>query len=1027
MPEPIFFGASCWDKSSVQETISNIALLDKDRAHYFLATHSPIDNLFDEGNGKRVDESTVYRKLTQQKHENLVLVHGDPGIGKSHLIHWLKLRCDTALANNELEGPFENLSIVLIKRRNGTLKDSLEQIVEQLGEGFSQYLKPIQDAIGKLEDDDVRRLFAKEMGAVLGPLRKSLGLSELPHVIANAYEFFDTGDAQKWVCRQDGTIHAAISQLTEGSKKEDLPQFKEADFHIDNPQNINPTLRNLIDDLEDDPEIMNHMIEACNEALPHAIKSLTGLTGQNISALLRSIRKDLKLEGKSLALFIEDVSVMVAVNEDVINAIEPTGDKSLCQMTAAVGMTTAGYSKLPENMKGRFTDQYHLRSDEGSISTDPSKAAEFVARYLNAIRLQDKQIREVAEARKINDEINISACKQCPHQSQCFKVFGSKRFGDNNNNVEVGLFPFNEHSPHKLLSGLTMNVAQNRAPPRAILVNVMEPFLADVAGLQEKAFPSPEVLNDIALESQNAPHWQDFETSYAYEESISEKARMRIFAHYWCKSSNAKDLAHEINPILDAFGLNQVSVDGDAPIKPPPEPDKPSPPKPKNPKPEQDTAALKDLRKDLQSWIENPSHAFAGHRKARLWIAELVRHSIAWSDYPEVPKYVRKELIEDGYQFVEIEKMDALIQKGRFSIKFKCNEETKSLIQALGYFNEKGKGTWDYEEGERDKRTISKWLYKNKLKIVEQCSAAIKDGSRPIRYAASILAKALSVHDRQPVPKDYSEFVDYLFSATGDTAKPAFSKAMEQFSHDASNRIVDLRQFLVNELSVQQADTGDAGRFIDPSDILEIVDRPSTEKISPLPEEYFQSRKRSFRYGPLASSRIWEKIPEAMQEEYNQIHSIYENAQSKMLNMGYLSDCVSKDFDGLVEDFAEHMAIQIDEKQNFPPGEELRYLLPNVLTDTQLVESKGVLENCEAIIDQQDPEIILEEDLSLLRDVASMIDATQDYLSKAEIYFKTRIASLTGGGTSSSAEQELKVLMQSLSTLDFDSSKQNGA
>ena len=67
MPEPIFFGASCWDKSSVQETISNIALLDKDRAHYFLATHSPIDNLFDEGNGKRVDESTVYRKLTQQK------------------------------------------------------------------------------------------------------------------------------------------------------------------------------------------------------------------------------------------------------------------------------------------------------------------------------------------------------------------------------------------------------------------------------------------------------------------------------------------------------------------------------------------------------------------------------------------------------------------------------------------------------------------------------------------------------------------------------------------------------------------------------------------------------------------------------------------------------------------------------------------------------------------------------------------------------------------------------------------------
>ena len=44
---------------------------------------------------------------------------------------------------------------------------------------------------------------------------------------------------------------------------------------------------------------------------------------------------------------------MNALNEDILNAVEPSDDTDLCQLTSVIGMTEVGFSRIRENQKER--------------------------------------------------------------------------------------------------------------------------------------------------------------------------------------------------------------------------------------------------------------------------------------------------------------------------------------------------------------------------------------------------------------------------------------------------------------------------------------------------------------------------------------------------------------------------------------------------------------------------------------------------------------------------------------------------
>src|ERR1043166_7453275 len=91
----------CWRPENVTKAISAnaSALLGSEHRQYFLATHAPLSRIWEDRKRRTITESEFFSQITGTHSEVMSVVHGDPGTGKSHLIHWAKLRTDDGLAS----------------------------------------------------------------------------------------------------------------------------------------------------------------------------------------------------------------------------------------------------------------------------------------------------------------------------------------------------------------------------------------------------------------------------------------------------------------------------------------------------------------------------------------------------------------------------------------------------------------------------------------------------------------------------------------------------------------------------------------------------------------------------------------------------------------------------------------------------------------------------------------------------------------------------------------------------------------
>ena len=112
----------------------------------------------------QVDQQTLLRDILEApRRETLVVLKGDPGTGKSQLINWLKLSVDAAIAQGERSSIGDrSLHSVLIRRRSGSLKDALQQLVDQLP-GYERYLAEVTAAIAGVSGQAANRRLYTEM------------------------------------------------------------------------------------------------------------------------------------------------------------------------------------------------------------------------------------------------------------------------------------------------------------------------------------------------------------------------------------------------------------------------------------------------------------------------------------------------------------------------------------------------------------------------------------------------------------------------------------------------------------------------------------------------------------------------------------------------------------------------------------------------------------------------------------------------------------------------------------------------
>lgn len=893
MTEPIVtpkkLGQPCWTDNTLEATVRTVAAMGDESVHRFLATHSPMSHIRLGDTGETVSDGQVFERIARlSARENVVLVHGAPGTGKSHLINWVKLQYDHALQADTLS----KVIPVLVRRRTGSLKDALEQLVEQLPERFHKYLEPVRSAIDRISEREARKKLASELHLELGVRWEEAGKERLPRTIRSLPEAFHAEGFGAWLCREGGVIDRNVQRLISPSELHDrdsFPQFTADEFRITDPRQKSPGLntekvRNLIDEFAEEPGSAEKAAQLCNDCLRSALRELTGLGNAALSTILRSIRQDLRKEGQRLVLLIEDVSTLSVLDDEVVNAVEPQNDASLCDLTSVLGMTEQAFQRLRDNQYQRIAGSGFILSfpqdaSAKSWASDQVETDRFVARYLNATRLTDADIEVIAFHRRPGSDLNISACEACPIRTECHGAFGKVEFGD----IVVGLFPFRPGSAPYLLNHLDDDQTGVRQTQRGLLDHITKPVMRYIDELAQGD------QRPLALPiRRNSPiGWQTFIETYLGGWSQNDQSRVRLLAEAWTPKTGASEIASDLEPLLKPFSLPAFSTKAEAksskqderetlvkPLSKPVERERPDASTQKR---------LSDLLNRVDDW--RSGHKFQVPSDHQAMVIGFLKGALPTDDVrsPAVPARGRLSDANRGSIRFEDSATQSAVAGAVFD--FPRTQDTIDLLIALTHFEVSGRKTWEFHEGERYKRMAARWLRKHQDRMFTSLDPEGLSTTEPVKLATKFLSMAAVVDRRAALPLDTPMALARVTSAAVVAPPTVLSERLRRLYQDLPDRRREVQSFLVNEANLPQGDGGIV--VIDPRTITEaITEARSQPTIAPLPDEYFTRFWKS-RYVALQNLKSWANLPEAIASEREEIDDLVGKINSILARHGF--------------------------------------------------------------------------------------------------------------------------------------------
>jgi hypothetical protein len=861
-------GGACWDRSYVDRMLTSIAQVGADANAWFLATHSPIT--YRAGNQERQQEDLFRELFRTQRRDYLAVVNGEPGSGKSQLINWLKLRFDSAIADGQKTGFGDvRLRTVLVRRRSGSLKDALQQLVDQLPE-LHTYLEKIRSAIDFVAGEQANQRLYSEMFHSLDAVKEFAPIS-----LRKLHEVFMDTNAMKHMCRVDGAIDLNVKRLVEASdinQRASLPPFTTADFQFPLKRNVGFD-EDLKDRLEEDALLCAEAAEWANRHLRQAIAGLTGLKGHTLNEVFRDIRAELNRRGEALALFIEDVSTLSVLDAELVNALQPLSDNSLCPLISVLGMTLDAYGRLPDNLTQRLNLTLEL-SDSSSLRASESDGAAvdgFIGRYLNALRFGESKIQMLADDVRDSDAISHSACDACALKESCFSAFGSVTVGQ----VEVGLYPMSPGSSLRLLNGLT----EERLPktPRTLLQHVLEPMLkATVREWQGRSIPlsiQPRVPHDMnAQEGRLLAGW-----------TSEQRSRMAYFVYYWIGENSLQGGAQSMTDMLPWWGLPSFSslpvVSTQATSSPFSrgesvrtvthttsrrlEDDEPS-------------ADYTEAMGRLSRWHLN-NEPLRNDATFRTLLLNAVKNSLPREEFRTPSHRIQRFSSSLSSSSIEIEGQvtRTAIGSSRGRFYFPRGDETYDLLRTLLDFKYRGDNSWEYAGGESGRRQYGSWLAANTEHLIQFYGFGVSVRETAVALATRFLRTAYRVCNRKDLPSDTGEAVQALMSFA-PVVSVCLSPELQRLANDLPERVSLVRAELMDELAVRQGDGGLL--YIDPCPIIENLNQDLDLSQVQWPAEANKSEFPQI-FG-LANSTEWRRFDEALESERNQLSRQIQSLES---------------------------------------------------------------------------------------------------------------------------------------------------
>ncbi|EHR1106445.1 hypothetical protein HYO14_05215 [Vibrio parahaemolyticus] len=361
-------------------------------------------------------------------------VVGESGSGKSHLVRWLHTKLKQL-------GYDKKWHIVRIPK-NATMVQALTLLLDGLeGEDFDKARDQVKTVGTDKSPDLIRELFFTYLVHALKNISVASELSAKDNKnkgnVSLAKEFKKTATIAKnlSVCFSDlvfkgfftgneNPITNTIERLTKSKsyseindaiytiKVNDIDIINHESFDLDEfSSTASRAFQNLhfynSDDIENDPNAILS-VEIINQAISDTSKlvfqELFKFNSGSFPDLFRLIRRALKKQERTLAILVEDLAAISAIDNVLLDCFTEggiyDGDSYLCDLKAIIA-TTSGqdtYLKQQETIHTRAGDEqleWHISTSQKTNSQyeNDNVLVDFCARYINAARLGIEEIK----------------------------------------------------------------------------------------------------------------------------------------------------------------------------------------------------------------------------------------------------------------------------------------------------------------------------------------------------------------------------------------------------------------------------------------------------------------------------------------------------------------------------------------------------------------------------------------------------------------------------------------------------------
>lgn len=726
-----------------KQRLSEVVRIDTITSSYgdFMATHVPFKQIqlqkeYDENAsiGKTCTEEEIYKRivLNPKDQHQFVLVIGSSGAGKSHLIRWF----DAKIERQKPEGEV----VLFVRRSDNTLKGTIKQLLEK-PEVATIHNKDLYDRLvnasstiseSKLKNA-IYHQFIEEIEDDSGERVDYINNVDRKRIapLLNNEQF------KNRMMAEDGPIERIYAKVAEngGADNRDMiAEFRPEDFRVDvafcdkvQYEGGDKKAVRLLDKLLMEPELAQRIARYLNSKVDTVIQSCAGLEPGDFEQVFKEIRKELKKQGKSLTLLIEDITAFTGVNEALLNVLTTwhTGDyeqEEMCRISSIIGTTREYFkSNFRDNFKDRVTQFIVIPDDV--FGANEADLCEFVGRYLNAMSLPKDIVDEWAMEDAGADALPLHEVRQGIGWDTAVTAEGKV----------LNLYPFSRRSVVYLYNHI---LQENYRTPRYFLRDVIEKTVRDALWNFDN-FPGFKIVNTNINSSlrdaiqRTGVSQEQFERIYLFM-CVWGNATTDVY-----EESGTTFIAGLSSKVYEDLGFPIISgkrVSG-TPLKPAEQQlSAQAPPRTntvvKTPaqiraekKLQEERAQLNESLQAIENWIAGGTvnvGATTGNvvllSKAREDMCSYLYSAIDWQaegvsmDNIDKIKKVRDRLI--GF---ERQKRGA----DQMFYKLPADRETQDVIEAFLEWNVLGKRSWNFEGADKMVYRVQLWTEKIKKPIIK--------------------------------------------------------------------------------------------------------------------------------------------------------------------------------------------------------------------------------------------------------------------------------------------------------------------